>query len=209
MKKILLLTAAAMTFMASCGDSDENTSEGTAEQTVTGRDTVREVVHSGEGVRIAFIDNEILGQKYVKLKKLEQSYVEKQKEIQMKLQQLQADLVAYSQKAQEGFELLPKSEQEKILREMERRQLNAQQQQERLQGELMEFETKMLSTHIKEVMTAAETYAKDHGYDFVLVKEAGQGLLYGNASYDITEPVVEMLNEQYRSMTGDTSGAGE
>ncbi len=52
---------------------------------------------------------------------------------------------------------------------------------------------------IESINKYLEKVAAEKGYDFILMKGGGGGVLYGGKSLDVTQPIVDALNEEYKS----------
>ena len=72
------------------------------------------------------------------------------------------------------------------------------QQQEKIQRQAQEEEAKLTGTVLESVNKKVETYGKAHGYTLILIAAPSGTIAYGRKDLDITGPVVAYLNQNYR-----------
>lgn len=151
-------------------------------------------------IKIGYIDSEVLKERLPefreaqrKLDQLRQDYENQAKDREAKLMKLQEDfrkqelLMSEARKAelQADFE-------EKV------RQLQAFTQEKfGPEGELMRKNIELSEPIFKKINDALKTLAEEEGYDFVFDAAApSSGLVFAGEDYDLTEPLLESLDEQ-------------
>ena len=151
-------------------------------------------------IRIGYIDSEVLKERLPefreaqrKLDQLRQDYENQAKDREAKLMKLQDDfrkqelLMSEARKAevQADFE-------EKV------RQLQAFTQEKfGPEGELMRKNIELSEPIFKKINDALKTLAEEEGYDFVFDAAApSSGLVFAGETYDLTENLLESLDEQ-------------
>ena len=151
-------------------------------------------------IKIGYIDSEVLKERLPefreaqrKLDQLRQDYENQAKDREAKLMKLQDDfrkqelLMSEARKAelQADFE-------EKV------RQLQAFTQEKfGPEGELMRKNLELSEPIFKKINDALKTLAEEEGYDFVFDASApSSGLVFAGENYDLTETLLESLDEQ-------------
>ena len=151
-------------------------------------------------IKIGYIDSEVLKERLPefreaqrKLDQLRQDYENQAKDREAKLMKLQEDfrkqelLMSEARKAelQADFE-------EKV------RQLQAFTQEKfGPEGELMRKNIELSEPIFKKINDALKTLAEEEGYDFVFDAAApSSGLVFAGEDYDLTETLLESLDEQ-------------
>jgi len=151
-------------------------------------------------IKIGYIDSEVLKERLPefreaqrKLDQLRQDYENQAKDREAKLMKLQEDfrkqelLMSEARKAelQADFE-------EKV------RQLQAFTQEKfGPEGELMRKNIELSEPIFKKINDALKTLAEEEGYDFVFDAAApSSGLVFAGEDYDLTETLLEALDEQ-------------
>jgi outer membrane protein len=148
--------------------------------------------------KIGYVDNVELMDKYQEKIAIEEKYKTQSEafgrkrdsisqEFQKEAQELQQQAQGMSQqKAQEQYGSL-----------QQRGQLIGQQLQQEEQQLQMQGQTEMDSL-VKKVRVQIRNYGEDNGYDFILGGGEGGGVLYGKEAKDVTDEIVEILNENYK-----------
>jgi outer membrane protein len=71
-------------------------------------------------------------------------------------------------------------------------------QQEKLQRQAQEEEAKLTSTVLGRINKQVEAYGKANGYRLILIAAPSGTIAYGQKDLDITGPVLNYLNAEYR-----------
>jgi len=83
--------------------------------------------------------------------------------------------------------------------DLTRKQQNLQQYQQSLTQDLLKEEAKLNKELYETVASFLENYGRENGLDFIFKHSTGGEIWYGNGSLDITEEVIEGLNETYNA----------
>lgn len=158
--------------------------------------------------KIAYVNVDSLQTKYIFWKKeadalaAEQARVES--ELQRSAQQLQNDIAAFQQKAQNGTlsEAEGKAAQQRLGQMQQSLETRRTTLAEQLQQKQLAFSEK-LQQNIDEYL---EVYNKDNKYDYIMSYTKSGQILYANKALDITDDVLKGLNE-YKHAASDTSKA--
>jgi outer membrane protein len=144
--------------------------------------------------QIAFVDYaEVMNQYDAKIK-LEENYQKKAEKFARKRdsisQSLQLEFQTFQQRANKMTDAQAQQEYNGL---QSRGQMIGQQLQQEEQTLQQDSQISMDSL-VKYVRTEIEKYGKENGYDFVLAGGQGGTVLYGNSSSNITESIVNHLN---------------
>jgi outer membrane protein len=67
-----------------------------------------------------------------------------------------------------------------------------------IEEKIEEEDSKMMGAVLGQVNSFVEEYAKENGWDVIMGTTLSGNLLYGNKSLDITDDLLEKLNEKYK-----------
>lgn len=194
---IIALTALSLT---GCNNSQKgsNTSTTTQAERDTQQDTL--TAQKSGTLKIAFVEMDSVLNNYEQYKemnsKLEKRSIEGRNQLQAKINAIQKAGEAFQQKLQSGGfvnQTAAQMEQERIMKMQQDAQTLDQRLSEQYIKEQDALNEKLYNTIKEEV----EKMNKEWGYDLILCNVKMSGLLYGNASMDITKEVTERLNKAY------------
>ncbi|NLM93574.1 MAG: OmpH family outer membrane protein [Bacteroidales bacterium] len=120
--------------------------------------------------------------------KLENDLSRRQRNFQSEVEKFQRDIQAGSI----SMELAQAKEQELMQVQQEIYQLN-----ESFSSRLMEKEMEMNKELLDKITEFLSRYNEDQGYDYILGFSRGGGILYAKEKYDITNDVLQKLNQEY------------
>lgn len=206
-KTIALFAAMAATVFtfAQCTGSKENKTEAPAAETTATTDSIAaEVKEEKPSLKIAYVEYETLMTKYEFAVDINKEMMRKEKNItntiEGKGKSLQAEQAEFTRKYQNNVFATPERAQEEYDR-------IAKQEQDiiKLQQNLIaEYEKEQIAKN-KAMRDSITNFIKEYnatkGYDFILTR-VGDEILYANEAYDITEEIVEGLNQRYKGTTG-------
>ena len=147
---------------------------------------------------------------YVNIDSLMQNYqmtIDLSNELEEKMQKLSAELTNrerrfqanvndFNNKAQRGLETRAR------LAEMEQQlaveQQNLMQLSEQYRMEMAEEQMVMQRKILQSIMDYLQEYNKDKRYKYILANSFGSNILFADPSLDITAPVLEGINAQYK-----------
>ena len=148
--------------------------------------------------KIAFVDNVKLMDAYqekvdveAKFKSKSDAFGKKRDSIS---QAFQLEAQAFQAKAQK---MSQSKAQEEYGQLQQRSQIIGQQLQQEEQQMQMEGQTEMDSL-VNKVKEEIKAYGEANGYSFILTGGDGGSVLYGKESHDVTDAIVEILNDKYK-----------
>jgi outer membrane protein len=169
--------------------------------------TSGEVVAVGDSVKftklpIAYINVDSLLTNYKFAKELNETLLRKQESSRASLNEkakvLQAEMADFQRKV-ENNAFLSRDRAENEQRRLMGKQQELQQLEQRLSSDLMVQQQKMSEQIRDEVNSFLKEYNKDKGFHLILSNTSNDNVLYADESYNITNEVIEKLNEKYDS----------
>jgi len=149
---------------------------------------------------VAFVNTDTMLAKFESFKKMRQSFEKRsamaEAEIGGKLRALEGEYMETQKKVQAGTmtESLIKDAEQTLMR----KQQDLAQLKESKTGQLMEEERNMSKKLNDQIFDYMQEYAPAHGFKYILGYTRGGGILYAADSLDITQSVLDGLNEKYK-----------
>lgn len=151
------------------------------------------------GARIAYVNIDSLEAKYELLKTKRDEFKRRQEqmegELQRSYQQMQTDYAEVQKKAQ--AHTLTESEGEAAQKRLSQMQQSLETRKQTLTEQLMKEQEDFNKDLKKRLDAFLEGFNKNHSYDYILSYSAagGSSILYANKQYDITQEVVNGMND--------------
>ena len=168
MKKILLLLVAA-TFMTSCQKE----------------------------AKTAFVETETIFKEYKGVKAQEEVFKQKQEVFQKKYEELvkqwQKEVTDFQQKLPK----MPKAKAQQMDQQLYMKQQQIQQMQQQESAAISDVMQKQTDSIINKVYDFLADYGKKNGYKYIYGKNKNGGLMYGEATADITDDVLKALDADF------------
>jgi len=149
---------------------------------------------------IAYINIDSLLLNYVFAKESNESLLKKAEDSRLDLnvrdRQLQGEMAEFQRKLENNaFLSRERAEQEQT--RLIRKQQDLQQLNAKLSQELMDSQQKMSEQLRDTINNFLKVYNKDKGYQLILSNTSNDNILLGNAGFDITQEVIDLLNERF------------
>lgn len=162
-----------------------------------------------EAYKTAYIDTSVLLEKYEKFKDEDEKFKVKSTEMG---RPLEAKLKAF----QSEYTNLERNAQIKGMAWAQQKAAELQQREQQLAMERdallrqIQIESDSIRTElIKSVKDYIKEYGKKEGYDYIYGTGDAATVLYAKDSYDITNKVLELLNEEFKSSNGKSDAKAE
>lgn len=192
----VVLSMVVSVFLSSCCTTEKNEVDSSAKS-----DGMTGVV----GTRIVFINTDTLMNNYLLAIELNEAFLKKQEEMRTELNVKARSL------DQEANEFQRKLQNNGFLSEA--RAVDARDQLLVKQENLRKLQQEMMDRTVREqnelnrqlfdkITSFLKEYNKDNKFDIVLSTQLGGTVLYSEKGYDITNDVVRLLNEEYKSSSG-------
>lgn len=164
--------------------------------------SVRSVSHvdrtAGTGFRIAYFDIDSLQEKYEYFKDVSGDMKKKEANLSSQLDALQNTYQKRMKELQDKGPTMTQAEGEAAQREVAQMQQKFQQRQMSMEQDLKKHQMDVMTDLRNKIENYLKEYNKDKGYAFILSYEPGFMLYYKDSLYDITNDVINGLNEQYK-----------
>lgn len=95
-------------------------------------------------------------------------------------------------------ETMPEQEQEAVTKQLKAQQQQFQQYHQAVEQQKSSEDQKLTQGVIKQMDAYIKAYALEHGYDLLIGASATSDLVYGSKAYDVTEDVLEYINQKYK-----------
>ena len=153
------------------------------------------VENTEKGIRLAYVRIDSLQSQYNYFQELVgELQAEEGKivvELQRRQQELQTNIELYQQEAPK----MTARQREANEADLRRVQQNYLQVEQAAQGQMMQRQNDLTVMMREDMNSAIETLKEELNLDFILLYEEGGQIIYANDEYDITERMVNMLNE--------------
>ncbi|MCZ4407504.1 OmpH family outer membrane protein [Cryomorphaceae bacterium 1068] len=195
MKNILFTSAlAAVLLMVSCNDSQVKDLPNESAQSAVDSAKIEVEV---SGLKVAFIYGDTVNTKYRFLMDAQDELEKEQRVIE---ERINRKLQKAEQRAMELQKQAPTMTQMQVQEaqlELQNLDIEIQQFQERLATDFRKREVELQVEYTGRVNKMLEEYNSDGTYDMILNFQPGGNLLWIKDSYDITDEVLQKLNDQY------------
>ena len=152
-------------------------------------------------LRIAYVNIDTLLADYHMYQDKRDEFIEQQSSSQAKLQdrsqELQQDFQELKEKLSKG--LITRSKARIMQQDLGKKEQELYQMRDQITSELAEKEQVIYRQVLNSVTEYLDDYADEHNYHFILSYSFGGPILYKHERFNITQRVLEGLNEQYNS----------
>ncbi len=174
---------------------------------VPGEEPATITASAGTMPRIAYVNSDTLLANYrffqTKREELEKKAEDLQKEYENRARGLQNEIATFQQNAG-GMTM---NQARAVEEDLRKKQQNLLQYQQNLSNQLLQEETKVNDDLYERVSDFLEGYGKNRDFKLVLTYTKNSGVLYADDSLDITQQVVQGLNQDYEVATPADSTA--
>jgi outer membrane protein len=162
--------------------------------------TVAEVKGS---LKIAYINIDTLVSKYGLFKDNSAKLADKQKKMETELNdktgKFQKNYMDFQNKINKG--LVTTAEAQELQKNLTDEQQNLVKLRDQMSQEFAEQQQVMNRQMVNEIEKYLKEYTKDHPYHYIFSYSFGQSLLYANDSLEITQEVLNNLNQNYKEVS--------
>ena len=171
-------------------------------QQVTGKEEPAETSKGTEikgNLRIAYVNIDSLLPEYAMYQDKRDEFTDEQSSSQAKLQsrsqQLQQEFKDLQEKLNKG--LITRSKARMMQQELSKKEQELYQMRDQITSELSEKEQVIYRQVLQSIMDYLDDYAEENNYHFVLSYSFGGPILYKHKRFNVTQKVLEGLNEEY------------
>lgn len=131
---------------------------------------------------------------------LTQKKADSETELQMKSKKFEQEVKDFQDKVKKG--LITRAKAQMLQQELAQKEQQLYATRDDMARKLSEEEQVMYRQVLNEVMVFLEDYNKEHHYKYIFSNSFGGQLLYTDKSLNITNDVLEGLNEKYKKSKG-------
>ncbi len=153
--------------------------------------------------KTAYVDTSKLLDEYTEAKDIEEKYKSKGEEMGKQLEaevaRFRSEAAAFQKNAQTYG---PQWAQQKGA-ELQRKEQELSYAQQAILRQLQEESGKEMDSLVKDVKKFIKDYGKEKGYNYIYGTGDAATVLYAKDEYDITNDVIKLLNDKYKSSSSD------
>jgi outer membrane protein len=149
--------------------------------------------------KVAYVESGKLLDGYQGMKDARRSFEAKAKRWEAQNQTLVQGFQSAVQKYQQQAGGMTAEQRASTEQQLQGRQVQVAQEQEKLQRQAQEEEAKMTQQVLERINKQVEVYGKRNGYRLILIAAPSGTIAYGRKDLDITTPVLKHLNAEYSS----------
>lgn len=147
--------------------------------------------------KVAYVESGKLLDGYQGMKDARRNFEAKARRWEAQNQKLVQGFQGAVQKYQQQAASLTAEQRAATEQQLQGRQMQVGQEQEKLQRQAQEEEAKMTQQVLERINKQVEVYGKRNGYRLILIAAPSGTIAYGRKDLDITVPVLKHLNAEY------------
>ena len=155
---------------------------------------------SGNIINIAYVNSDTVSKYYEYAKKIQKDLTNKRSEAENQIKSkyfAYEDLVKEFEKASPIMGDREKMEKAQKIRLLEQEIMQVEQQ---LSAQVSKEELRLTEGYILKTNDFMQDIGQRLGYDYVMSYRIGGAMLYANPNHDITNEIIELLNQEYESV---------
>lgn len=164
----------------------------------SGSDSNTEVSAGNSNLKVGYFDLDMVSEKLSLVQDFEEKLTEEFKSAELKLKNKQAEIERWQAAWMKRGQLLP-AEEKQYMSEAREKEMAYQTLENRLRDKLVALEESQVKKVETEIRTTVKNLAKKQNFDFIMSYQFGGELYYAKPVYDISEELVLLMNENYRS----------
>ena len=151
--------------------------------------------------KTAYVNNTEIMEGFEKLKQTEEDFTKEETAMKARIDSLVAasgyqELVQEYQSKQGQ---MPKAKEEELYNQIMQIQQRLGQQQQMTTQQFQQRKTAEMDSLVKTVKAFVKEYGKTNGYTYIYGANESGNILYGKEEMDITDEVIEALNDKYKA----------
>jgi len=193
---IILLVAVAVLFFLHFQPEDGIT---TGDKNTPADEEKQKEFQSYDNLRVAYVNIDSLLNDYDMYTDKRDEFVEEQtssqSELQSRSRQLQQEFNELREKLNKG--MITRAKAQMMQRNLGEKEQKLRQLRQNMSSELAEKEQVIYRQVLNSVMDYLDDYAEEHDYHYILSYSFGGPVLYKKSEFNVTQDVLEGLNEEY------------
>lgn len=150
-----------------------------------------------EALKIAFFYGDSINEQYQFLQEANDELDQEEKTIQERLERKMRKAEKRAAELQQQAPTMTQMQMQEAQLELQNLDLEYQRFQEKLTSDFRKREVELRDEYIQRVDSFLDEYNAEGKYDFILNYQRGGNLIWADDSYDITQEVIDGLNEAY------------
>ncbi|MCT4582219.1 MAG: OmpH family outer membrane protein [Flavobacteriales bacterium] len=159
---------------------------------------VKEDVEVVKKFNVAFVNSDTVTTYYEFSREMTAKLQEKQTSAERKLKGLYSKYEKQRKSFEEQAPIMGQQELQRKAQEIGLLEQSILQKEQELSASLAKKEAEVMSDYVYETDRFMQVIGKELGYDYVLSYRVGGPMLYANPELDITDKVIELLNQEYK-----------
>lgn len=148
--------------------------------------------------KTAYVDTTKLIQEYKEMKDVEAEFTSKSDRIKGQLDSLAQSFQAEVQAYQENMSKLSTAQRQEKEQELMKKQQTIQQQQQMMGNQLRSESDVVIDSIVTKVKDYVKVYGEKNDYTYIFGSNESANIMYAKEGLDITEVILEKLNEGYK-----------
>ncbi|MFN4762049.1 OmpH family outer membrane protein [Gillisia sp. Q332] len=148
--------------------------------------------------KTAYVDTTKLIQEYKEMKDVEAEFTSKSDRIKGELDSLAQSFQAEVQAYQENMSKLSTAQRQEKEQELMKKQQTIQQQQQMMGNQLRSESDVVIDSIVTKVKDYVKVYGEKNDYTYIFGSNESANIMYAKEGLDITEVILEKLNEGYK-----------
>jgi len=149
-------------------------------------------------IKFAYVNSDTVTKYYefskVMTKKLERQQANAEAKLKKIYNKYEVKRKAFEEKAP----IMSQSQMQREAQELGMMEQQIMQKEQELSSQLAEKEAKAMTDYVYKTSDLMQKIGKELGYDYIMSYRVGGPMLYANPELDITNTIVEKLNEEYK-----------
>lgn len=148
--------------------------------------------------KTAYVDTTRLIQEYTEMQEVEAEFTTKSDRVKGELDSLARSFQQEVQEYQQNMGTMSTAERQETEERLMRKQQSIQQQQQQMGNQLRQESDVVIDSIVEKVKGYVREYGKENDYTYIFGSNESANIMYAEEGLDITEEVLEKLNNSYR-----------
>ncbi len=148
--------------------------------------------------KTAYVDTTRLIQEYTEMQEIEAEFTTKSDRVKGELDSLAQSFQTEVQEYQQNMNTMSTTQRQETEEKLMRKQQSIQQQQQQMGNQLRQESDVVIDSIVGKVKEYVRDYGEENGYTYIFGSNESANIMYAEDGRDITEEVLEKLNDSYR-----------
>lgn len=148
--------------------------------------------------KTAYVDTTKVIKEYREMKEVEEEFTSKSDKVKGELDSLAASFQKEVQEYQANMNSMSTAQRQEKEQELMAKQQTIQQQQQMMGNQLRQESDVVIDSIVTKVKEYVKEYGKENNYTYIFGSNESANIMYAKDGLDITEEILEKLNESYK-----------